>query len=370
MNQPAALAAPFEVPAWIDRLAAWVGHAPQFWQRLGRLETQVLEDRIAGTRVEAPIYICGLARSGSTILLETLAEHPATTTHAYRDFPLVHTPYFWNRFLDRAQRKRATAVERAHGDGILVTPDSPEAVEEVLWMSFFPELHQPGAVDVLDSDTRAPAFERYYDEHLRKLLWLRGGQRYLTKGNYNSTRMRYLARLYPDARFVVPLRDPVAHVASLLRQHQRFCALHAADPRAQRYMSRLGHFEFGLDRRAIHAGDAQRHAAILAAWARGDEFEGYALAWDDLYRHIADQLDASPSLRVATLIVRHEALRDAPQAQLARLHDHCGLAVNPAELGRLGARLHGHAGEPELAPAHRHRIVELTAATLARFAGR
>ncbi len=370
MNRPLPPGNPFEVPAWVDHLAAWVARAPQFWQALGRFETQILEERIAAVRVEAPIYVCGLARSGSTILLELLAEHAATVTHAYRDFPLVHTPYFWNRFLDRAQLKAPPAVERAHGDGILVTPDSPEAVEEVLWMSFFPGLHQPGMVDVLDSDTQAPAFERYYDEHLRKLLWLRGGQRYLAKGNYNSTRMRYLARLYPDARFVVPLRDPVSHVASLLRQHQRFCALHAADPRAQRYMSRLGHFEFGLDRRAVHTGDATRYAAIREAWAQGNGIEGYALAWDDLYRHIADQLDASPSLRAATLVVRHEELRSAPQAQVGRLFDHCGLEMAPAELGRLSTRLQTQAGEPELAPAQRRRIIELTAATLQRFASR
>lgn len=366
MNQPVRVGTAFEVPAWIDHLAGWVSSSPGFWQRLGRLETRMLEERIAAVRVESPIYICGLARSGSTVLLETLAEHAATATHAYRDFPLVHTPYFWNRFLDRAQQ-RTQAVERAHGDGILVTPDSPEAVEEVLWMSFFPRLHQPGASDVLDSDTHAPAFERYYDEHLRKLLWLRHGRRYLAKGNYNSTRMRYLARLYPDARFIVPLREPVAHVESLLRQHQRFCALHAANPRAQRYMSSLGHFEFGLDRRAVHTGDPGRYDAIRTAWARGDEIAGYALAWADLYAHIAEQLDASPSLRAATLVVRHEALCSEPQTVLRHLFEHCRLDIAPADLARLAGRLQQPEGESLLAPADRARIVELTAGSLGRF---
>lgn len=366
MNSPVTVAHPFEVPDWTDRLAGWVAASPGFWQKLGRLETRLLEDRIAAVRVAAPIYVCGLARSGSTILLELLATHDDTVTHAYRDFPLVHTPYFWNRFLDRAQRETA-AVERAHGDGILVTPESPEAVEEVLWMSFFPGLHQPGAVDVLDSDTWAPAFERYYDEHLRKLLWLRKGQRYLAKGNYNSTRMRYLARLYPDARFIVPLREPLAHVASLQRQHQRFCDHHARDPKAQRYMSRLGHFEFGLDRRAVHTGNAARYEAIRSAWARGDDIEGYAMAWDDLYRHIADQLDASPSLRTATLVVRHEALCDAPEAQVRRLFDHCGLPLGPGAQTRLAARVQDESSSAELTQAQRQRITELTAETLRRY---
>ena len=50
--------------------------------------------------------------------------------------------------------------------------------------------------------------EAFYRDHIRKLLWLRGGRRYLSKGNYNTTRIAYLARLFPDARFIVPVRDP------------------------------------------------------------------------------------------------------------------------------------------------------------------
>ena len=82
--------------------------------------------------------------SGTTILLELLAGRPGVATHRYRDFPPVFTPLFWNRAFAHIYRADAPPAERAHKDRILVTPDSPEAMEEVLWMRFFPDAHDTG----------------------------------------------------------------------------------------------------------------------------------------------------------------------------------------------------------------------------------
>src|SRR3546814_5414240 len=127
----------FEVAGWLDRFSALVDRWPNFWIRLGNFETRLLADDLAGIPIVAPIHVAGLARSGSTILLECLARHPDAATHRYRDYPALPTPWFWHRFIDRAP-KREDAVERTHGDGIMVTPESPEALEEMLWMAFFP----------------------------------------------------------------------------------------------------------------------------------------------------------------------------------------------------------------------------------------
>ena len=76
---------------------------------------------------------------------------------------------------------------------------------------------------MLDRQTSHPAFESFYRDHIRKLLRVRGGRRYLAKGNYNVTRLEYLLQLFPDARFVIPVRDPRWHIASLIKQHALFC---------------------------------------------------------------------------------------------------------------------------------------------------
>ena len=90
----------FAVPAWVDWLGGSVARRPRLWQRLGRLESSALRERIQATPIQAPVYVSGLARSGSTVLLEMLAAHPDMATHRYRDFPLVYTPWWWNRFLE------------------------------------------------------------------------------------------------------------------------------------------------------------------------------------------------------------------------------------------------------------------------------
>lgn len=315
----------FEVERWMDWLGARVAAHPRFWIGLGNLENRLLREELDGLAVTAPIYIGGLARSGSTVLLETLARHGATATHQYRDFPPVLTPLLWNRFLDRVPRQRSAPVERSHADGIMVTPESPEALEEVVWMAFFPRLHDPGQSSVLDAATGHPAFERFYRDHIRKLLYLRGGSRYLAKGNYNVTRFEYLLKLFPDARFVLPVRAPENHIASLMKQHALFCDGQRQHPRALNYLRRVGHFEFGLDRRPIHTGDADTVATVRSAWEAGDEVMGWAVYWRYVHEYLAQRLAVEPALREAVMVVRFEDLCDAPEETLAALFGHCRL---------------------------------------------
>lgn len=314
------------VALWTDVMSGWVERHPELWLGLGNWETRLLSQRLDDIPVVAPIYIAGLARSGSTILLESLSRHPDLTTHRYQDFPLVPTPWLWNWFITRAATKPAPARERAHRDRIKVTPQSPEAFEEVIWMAFFPRLHDPSVSAILDGKTANPAFEVFYRDHIRKLLLLRGGSRYLAKGNYNVTRLAYLLKLFPDARFIVPIRDPVWHIASLMKQHALFCAQESVDPRVLRHMRRSGHFEFGLDRRPINVGDADVTKHVRQLWHDGEEIEGWTEYWSLVYGHVGRSLEASPALRAATLIVWYEDLCARPAGTMADILAHCGLS--------------------------------------------
>ncbi|MDQ0326351.1 hypothetical protein J2R99_002220 [Rhodopseudomonas julia] len=313
-----------KVSGWMDFLSGLVERHPKAFIRLGDFETRMARERIAEMRVERPIYVTGLARSGSTMLLELLATHPDVATHRYRDFPAVMTPFAWNWFTDHAASGEAPAEERAHKDRILVTPESPEAFEEVMWMAFFAGLHDPATSAVLDRATAHPEFERFYREHIAKLLVLRGGRRYLAKGNYNVTRLSYLQKLFPDACFLVPVRDPVWHIASLMKQHRFFVEAGKADPRITRHLSRTGHFEFGLERRAIGLGDGQA-PEIMRLWAEERDVEGWARYWAALYGHVADKLDADPTVAAATRIVPYERLCADPAREMAAIAGHCGL---------------------------------------------
>ncbi|MGH8501800.1 MAG: sulfotransferase [Gammaproteobacteria bacterium] len=315
----------FQVSKWVDAVGGFISRNQSLWIKIGNWETRLLADALADVRVQHPIYVTGLARSGSTILLEMLAEFEGTVTHRYKDYPPVFTPYYWNWFLDRMPKSDAKPAERTHRDGIMVTPDSPEAFEEVLWMAFFPDAHDAARSSVLDHTTADPAFEAFYRDHIRKLLAIRNGNRYLSKGNYNVTRLEYLLKIFPDARFVIPIREPSWHIASLMKQHTLLSDGQRRNPRALEHMRRVGHFEFGLDRRAINAGDPACVEQVASLWEQGKDTEGWAHYWSHIYGFVADRLEHNPQLKAATLTVRFEDLCREPENTIQAVLDHCRL---------------------------------------------
>lgn len=330
---------PFFVSAGDDLVSGLICGLPRFWSMVGNAESRFFAEEIEAVRIDRPVYITGLPRGGTTILLEALATVPGIATHRYLDFPLVLAPLVWQRLLKHMPMSPVAATERAHGDGMMVTPESPEAMEEVVWMAFFDQLHGSGQSQVLDAGTENSRFARFYRDHIRKLLWARGADRYVSKGNYNITRLAYLRRLFPDARFVVPVRSPETHIASLIKQQTLFAKYCTGNPRARRHLGRVGHFEFGPDRRAINAGDAAKVREIETLWAEGDEVRGWARYWASIYRFVLGQLDADPALRAATKVVRYEDLCADPVGTLRWIGDHCGIDDPNAALASFAQRI-------------------------------
>jgi len=299
-------------------------HFPWLMQQGAALETRLMRRRLDTIKIEKPLFIAGLARSGTTMLLELLAQAEGIGTHRYRDFPFLATPVVWSRF-NLLFGRRSEAKERAHRDGIRITPDSPEAFEEPIWMRFFPKAHRMGEDHVLRSEDRQEAFDRFFREHLQKILWIRKGERYLSKGNYNVTRIEYLASLFQDARFVVMIRHPLPHVESLVRQHARFCRYAEPDQRIAEYLRAAGHFEFGPQRLPISIEGSGPQS--LAAWEAGGEHRGYAIQWAAVYRYIADMVRQDTALAKRVLVVRYESLCTDPTRELSRILEHADLTA-------------------------------------------
>jgi hypothetical protein len=236
---------------------------------------------------------------------------------------MVFTPYWWRRAT--AGLRPTAPRERAHQDRVMITSDSPEALEEMLWTAFFPRCHDPSASNLFTANDSRPAFETFYQAHIRKLLLAENATRYLAKANYHVARLPYLLRLFPDAKFLLPVRAPAGHIASLMRQHAWFSGGHRRYPRSLAYMQRCGHFEFGLDRRPMNLGDNERVRTILHDWEIGAEIRGWARYWDMVYRYLADLLASDAKVRAATLVVRYEGVCDSPRDQVRAALAHCAL---------------------------------------------
>jgi hypothetical protein len=301
------------------------------WRRLADLESRIVRQETEQLVVDRPVYVASLPRSGTTILTEMLEQHPDLTCHRYSDFPNVWTPYWRNYLLEKTRIRAPQMVERAHKDRIQVSNDSPEAVEEVLWMYFFLSLHDADLNDVLDGQLRNRKFDLFYKKHILKLLAVRNSNRYLTKGNYNISRIRYILELFPNAKFLVPVRDPVTHVASLMRQHELFTRASQGDPRTPLQMAMSGHFEFGLRRIPVNFGEPQATQAIINCWQQGREVEGWARYWAETYQYVLGQLEEFPEVRKACLLFRYEGLCSQSASMIDTILDHCELTENGFE---------------------------------------
>jgi hypothetical protein len=330
---------------------------------LGEVEHDALARRLAEVRIETPVFIAGLARSGTTMVLTLLSRADGVATHRYRDFPFLSVPLAWNWLQDRLGGATLEAVERPHRDRIRITKESAEAFEEPIWQDFFPWVHDGQRCHVLDASVAHPAFEEFFASHLRKILWLRGGRRYVSKGNYNLARIEYLARLFPTARFVVPVRAPLAHVRSLVEQHALFCRYAKDDPRVPKYLAAAGHYEFGPQRRPANF-DPGRVGEIEDAWRAGDDYRGYAREWAQAYAHVERLRAGAAGARI--MVLRYEDFCARPLETARALLAFCGLAD---AAGRVAEQAAAVSAPPERKPPSgaAHAVWREVAQVAARF---
>ena len=183
---------------------------------------------------DRPVFIVGMARSGTTTLLNLLMETGEFESSRYRDLPLPLFPGFWRK-IHKSFKLGQHPVQRAHDDGILVSPDSPEAFEEIFWQNIGNHLSEEELIESFS----------YY---ISSIAGAYGpGKRYISKNNNNITRLGVLEKICEKTNgvIIIPVRDPLKTAMSSLRMHKRFMAMQEEDPVVLEYMNLLGHREFG-----------------------------------------------------------------------------------------------------------------------------
>jgi hypothetical protein len=229
---------------------------PAIQKALGEIENDWFGKRLEAMSSDNEVFVTGMPRSGTTLVLELLYNTGEFASYTYREMPFILSPIVWSR-ISRYFQKRAIPRERSHADGMQVSFDSPEAFEEVIWLAYLRDaIVKPDRLLPLGRDACTPVFVRALRDSIKKLLFLcaqRNGSslRYLSKNNANISRIGALSEVFPNSKIVIPFRQPLAHIGSLMKQHERFLKKHSADPFARRYMRWLGHYEFGMNFRPI-----------------------------------------------------------------------------------------------------------------------
>lgn len=227
-----------------------------FGEAVFDLEAMVYGSKTRDVSKGNHVFVAGLARAGTTILMRQLYQTGTFCSLTYRNMPFVLAPNLWCGFTKYSRRKKP-AEERSHGDGIFIDYDSPEAFEEVFWRIFCgSDYIQPDKLSVMHADKETTAKFRLY---VALILKDHSDKRYLSKNNNNILRLDSIARAFPNATILIPFREPVQHVFSLIKQHTRFIEQHNIDTFSRKYMAWLVHHEFGSDHRPFDFNDVTNH---------------------------------------------------------------------------------------------------------------
>lgn len=305
--------------AWGDRVL----HRMAFRARGVQIALADLDDAMAGRRLrelplDRPVFISGLPRAGTTLLLEQVVAAGGFGSHLYRDMPFVLTPWLWNRL--GGGTRQVPRHERAHGDGMDIDLNSPEALEEVVWLPFWRNRYLSDRIRTWDPAKAHPEFLAFFTRHLRKIALLRGATRYCSKNNLTIARTGWIRRHVPEAVLIIPFRTPLHHASSLLEQHRNFLDLHQRDRFAREYMRAIGHFDFGdnlapVDFDGWWEGRQHRDPLQLGFWLE---------YWVAAYAHLLEQ-GRGPAAPLHFL--SYEALCSQPQVWLERV---AGWVQHPA----------------------------------------
>lgn len=169
------------------------------------------------------LFISGLPRSGTTFLLNYFYKTRQYGSLTYKDMPFVMAPNFFSKLKKKINLKKK---ERMHKDGIEYNVNSPEALDEV----FISKIN----INELNN-------------YINLILLNKKKTKYLSKNNLNYKRINNLVSIFPNAKILIPIRNPVDHAKSLLTQHINFISNQKKNNFVRSYMKYLNHHEFGID---------------------------------------------------------------------------------------------------------------------------
>ena len=254
------------------------------------------------------LFISGLARSGTTALLEILNQSEEFISLTYSDLPFILSPSINSKLIKN--KKKTELKERAHKDGIFVNNESPEALDEVFWKVFLNDDFIKK--DRLIVNSISGEILDKYKNYVERITYNNGQpKRYLSKNNNLVLRFDSILKLFPNSTILIPFRDPLQHAISLLNQHLHFSELQKKDPFSLKFMNWLGHHEFGLNQKPFYLGN-DRIFNELKNYTKED-INYWLLSWLNYYHFVSEKYNSK------CIFFCYESFCENPKNELMKL---------------------------------------------------
>jgi hypothetical protein len=303
---------------------------------LAQLENKKLRKKLAKIKSEAPVFISSLPRSGTSVLHQALEKHPSLVSQTYEDMPFPLCPT-WNKKLTK--KHQPSAIERLHGDGIKITPQSPGALEELLWRATGFTNSNSCFYERSKSLSRSEA--EFIRHHFKKVILANKNPEahYLSKNNANLSRLSLIKILFPQSRIITLFRAPLAQAQSLLEQHLNFSKIQSEDRFTKSYMNYLGHQEFGELHNPLDLSLAINTEAFPETLTQFEsEYEkediNYWLEyWCFYYNCVYQNVEQF-------ILINFENLCSHPDAELTQLFEKMNISIEPSQVALLTKSIH------------------------------
>lgn len=263
------------------------------------------------------VYVSGLARAGTTVLMQSLGKDDRFSSLSYNDLPLLFLPTKTDKTTANSK-----AVERAHADGVMHSLDSYEALEEPFWKNFQPDYISSETLVTQQISTEV--FDKY--QYFRN--WYANGKIYLCKNNNHLLRAESLHRSDEAnnvvTKTIIPFRHPLTHSKSLLNQHKHLSEMQTDDVFVLDYMDMLVHNEFGLGRKQSLFSDTTE--PITGDWDLLDTWLQY---WYSYYSAVLDKYRDVKNVA----FVEYEGFCAEPESTLKAIYGFLDMPV--PDLGEL-----------------------------------
>ena len=225
------------------------------------------------------VLITGLARSGTTALLNNFHRTGIFASLSYRDMPFLLAPNLWGK----KQFFWSSTRARLHDDNLLISSESPEALDEFFWKVYTdPSYYNSAELPIQELDK---CQIDKYKEYINMVCNAYSKEFFVSKNNNSVLRLRSLVEYKVFNKVIVLFRNPLDHASSLLKLHKKFTNDQRNDGFILEYFNFLGHHEFGLNQKPFSLDPI-----VSDRLRKFDKFElnYWLLSWLNYYKYLSD----------------------------------------------------------------------------------